>query len=65
MRQVFKMLLCLANLLEIEAHTIRVARIVVVGVAVAIHIVEVSAIVDIRRTKPPVGSARNKLQDIT
>ena len=60
MCQVFKMLLCLANLLEIEAHTIRVVRIVVVGVAVVVHIPEVVSVSRIRRTQPPVsGTAIN------
>ena len=44
---------------ESETHAIRVVRVVVVGVAVVVHIIEVSAVASIRRTKPPGRGATN------
>ena len=37
-----------------EAHAVRVARIVVVDVAIVVDTAEVAGITDVRRTKPPV-----------
>lgn len=43
------------NCTESREHTIRVARVVVVGSACSVHIAEVGSVADIRRTQPPIA----------
>ena len=51
---------------ESEGHAIRVAGVVIVGIARGVHIAEVSRVVAIRRTLPPVVRRTGKvLQDLT
>lgn len=51
---------------ESEGHAIRVAGVVIVGIARVVHIAEVSRVVAIRRTLPPVVRRTGKvLQDLT
>ena len=56
----------LCEVAESEGHAIGVAGVVIVGIARVVHIAEVSRVVAIRRTLPPVVRRTGKvLQDLT